>query len=379
MGKPSAGPVAVAVAAAAAVLTATVVVAMPAVSALGGAAPRGDVTVLVRKDVKDLTPAQKAAFVAAVRKSKTVPSPWTPSISYYDQFVYWHRQAFLCSVGWKKSGNWAGAAHNSPTFLPWHRQFLSMFDTMLQDVSGDPTITVPYWDWTDPESTAAVFADDFMGRAGDPRQQWAVTSGPFRRGQWKITIHDPKVLLEGYTAPKPYLVRNFGAFPPGDVSLPTASEVRQTLDGHLYDHSPYDAKSPLDKSFRNRIEGWREAKDAKCESGWIDQSQAEGSPHVMHNVVHLYVGGVWEVGDKISQGTMAYNTSPNDPVFFLHHANIDRIWAAWELDGGSHYKPKGGAPYGWNASDTMWPWFDRTINSWFGTERNGYRYASLPR
>jgi len=42
------------------------------------------------------------------------------------------------------------------------------------------------------------------------------------------------------------------------------------------------------------------------------------------------------------------------------------------------FVPGRGAPYGWNAPDTMWPWFDRTINSWFGTERNGYRYASLP-
>ena len=66
------------------------------------------------------------------------------------------------------------------------------------------------------------------------------------------------------------------------------------------------------------------------------------------------------------------------PALSALHANVDRIWAAWELQGGSHYKPGSGAPYGWNATDTMWPWFDRTINSWFGTERNGYRYASLP-
>jgi tyrosinase len=134
----------------------------------------------------------------------------------------------------------------------------------------------------------------------------------------------------------------------------------------------------LPESFRNRLEGWRDPKAAQCDSGWIDQSQVSGSPHVMHNVVHIYTGGVWESGGKTSEGTMAYNTSPNDPVFFVHHANVDRIWAAWELRGGGHYQPRKGAPYGWNSNDTMWPWFDRTINSWFGTERNGYRYASLP-
>ncbi|MFM8774553.1 MAG: tyrosinase family protein [Actinomycetota bacterium] len=377
MASPRVPKAAIAVAISAAILV-TVGLATPALSALRGGAPSGDVTVLVRQNVKDLTPKQKAAFTSAILKAKTVPSPWDPSISYYDQFVMWHKDAFACDIGWKQSKNWAGAAHNSPTFLPWHRDFLHRFDQMIQQMSGDPTMTVPYWDWTDPASTAAVFASDFMGGNGSSTQGWAVTSGPFRKGQWKITIQDPPALLQDNTAPKPYIVRQFGAFPPGPVSLPTAAEVSQTLDGHRYDHSPYNGQSPLDNSFRNRLEGWREANPATCDSGWIDQSQAKGSPHVMHNVVHLYTGGVWEVGDKRTQGTMAYNTSPNDPVFFVHHANIDRIWAAWELEGGSHYKPSSGAPYGWKATDTMWPWFDRTINSWFGTERNGYRYASLP-
>ena len=377
--KPPAGPLAVAAAAVAAVVAVAVILATPAISALREPAPRGDVTTLVRQDVKDLSPAQKAEFIAAVRKAKTVPSPWTPSISYYDQFVLWHREAFRCTVSWKQTGNWAGAAHNSPTFLPWHRQFLQLFEEMLQRMSGNPHLSLPYWDWTDPASTAAVFADDFMGGEGDPSQDWAVTTGPFRKGQWKITIQDPKSLLKDFTAPKPHLVRHFGALPPGPVRLPTAADVSETLNGHRFDHSPYNGQSPLDKSFRNRLEGWREAKPATCDSGWIVQFQTEGSPYVMHNAVHIYVGGVWEVEDKMSQGTMtAIYTSPNDPVFFIHHANVDRIWAAWELKGGSHYKPRDGAPYGWNATDTMWPWFDRTINSWFGTERNGYRYASLP-
>lgn len=28
-------------------------------------------------------------------------------------------------------------------------------------------------------------------------------------------------------------------------------------------------------------------------------------------------------------GTMAANTSFSDPVFWLHHANIDRLWNEW--------------------------------------------------
>ena len=378
MAKPPAGPLTAAIAAVSAVVFVAAVMATPALSALRGGVPRGDVTMLVRQDVKDLTPTQKAAFIDAILKAKKTPSPWDPSISYYDQFVWWHKMAFKCNIGWKQTNNWAGAAHNSPTFLPWHREFLHRFDQMLQAMSGDPTMTTPYWDWTDPASTAAVFADDFMGGNGNSKQQWAVTSGPFRKGQWKITIQDPPELLTEFNAPKPYLVRNFGAFPPGPTTLPTAAQVSAAIQVHSYDHTPYNGSSSITQSFRNRIEGWRDTKPAQCDSGWIDQSQNKGSPHVLHNVVHLYVGGVWDAGNKLSQGTLAYNTSPNDPAFFIHHANIDRIWAAWETEGGGHYQPQDGAKYGWNAPDTMWPWYDRTINSWFGTERNGYRYASLP-
>lgn len=39
----------------------------------------------------------------------------------------------------------------------------------------------------------------------------------------------------------------------------------------------------------------------------------------LHNHVHNAVGG-----------DMGTARSPNDPLFFLHHANIDRLWAQWE-------------------------------------------------
>lgn len=55
---------------------------------------------------------------------------------------------------------------------------------------------------------------------------------------------------------------------------------------------------------------------------WVTQL---GDPRVatpgsqLHNRVHLYIGG-----------NMAPMTSPNDPVFFLHHCFIDKVWADWQ-------------------------------------------------
>jgi tyrosinase len=52
----------------------------------------------------------------------------------------------------------------------------------------------------------------------------------------------------------------------------------------------------------------------------------EGNPH---NKVHNNIGGVGHVTNVLNFGYMADNLSPTDPVFFLHHANMDRLWDVW--------------------------------------------------
>ncbi len=54
---------------------------------------------------------------------------------------------------------------------------------------------------------------------------------------------------------------------------------------------------------------------------------------------------------------MGPGTSPNDPVFFLHHCNVDRIWSRWEQEHlASTYMPQTGGPTGHNWGDLMYPW-----------------------
>ena len=36
---------------------------------------------------------------------------------------------------------------------------------------------------------------------------------------------------------------------------------------------------------------------------------------------------------------MGPSSSPNDPVFFLHHCNVDRIWEAWMQSKKRTYQP----------------------------------------
>lgn len=67
-------------------------------------------------------------------------------------------------------------------------------------------------------------------------------------------------------------------------------------------------------------------------SGNAFESKLETAPH---NPVHDIIGGA------MSNITF----SPADPIFYLHHANIDRLWAAWVLAGNGRDMPPEDDPY----------------------------------
>lgn len=57
-------------------------------------------------------------------------------------------------------------AHDHPRFLPWHRALLLYFENILQNISGDHNLTIPYWDWTiDAENpnNSIIFQPEFWG------------------------------------------------------------------------------------------------------------------------------------------------------------------------------------------------------------------------
>lgn len=333
-----------------------------------GEEDRAEAGALVRKAAQDLTAAEKRDFVDAVLKLKRMPSPFEgyERFSYYDTFVKWHRDVFFCDQQ---------TAHMGPNFLPWHRQFLLLFEQGLSKAAGKP-ISVPYWDWTDPKSTNAVFRDDLMGGDGNAEEGYAVTSGPFRQGEWRLNVLDQKV---NDPLGLRFLVRQMGSFP-GVEQLPTEAKVQHAVTRPVYDVVPFNDQSNPEQSFRNNLEGWRNEIGQKCEQGLIAPLTGPGaSRHELHNGVHLWVGGLF--GDR--QGTMDLNTSPNDPVFFLHHANIDRIWQAWIEANGPVYEPV----RGWqrpeqNLHQAMLPYKkigERvTPASMLEIDKLDYRYDELP-
>lgn len=287
----------------------------------------------VRKSVRDLSSAERKAYVDAVLKLKKVKSPYDSSLSYYDQFVAWHVTLNLCEFGQPLPMQ---MGHGSPIFLPWHRVFTLLFETALQEVSGKD-ITVPYWDWVTSadHDKSVVFADDFMGGAGDPMDNFAVKTGPFRKGKWKLNVDPPGTRWAPFATK--YLTRFLGDTP---FPLPTQADVDLAMSTQIYDLPPYDQTSQFGASFRNTLEGNRGDGPPlmmECTEDGTMPIPIAGSG--LHNGIHAWVGG------PFTNGTMVLPNSPNDPVFFLHHSQVDRLWALWQAQHGvDTYQPVSGDP-----------------------------------
>jgi tyrosinase len=334
----------------------------------------------VRKDVKDLTAKQRRDFVSAVIALKRTPSPYDPSLSYYDQFVAWHVELSRCNPT-DPFLTHIQKGHQGPIFLAWHREFVLLFEEALREVSGK-NLAVPYWDWTSRRSTEAVFADDFMGGNGNPDEGWAVTGGPFRKGSWELKVQP--IGFQWAPSATPYVTRHFGSWP--DSPLPSREDVGYALDAPRYDVPPYGTESDPAKSFRNALEGFRPPLSSLIACGPDGVVSGALTHNELHNAVHLWTGGIVapQAGGTRVVGTMAnVPSSPNDPVFFLHHAMIDRIWAQWQQSHGvDTYLPRTGFPHN-NADDLMQPYADGGIRvtpaDVADTRALGYRYSSTER
>lgn len=268
------------------------------------------------------------AFAEGVRALKQEPSEFRPSslgiprpggapdtpFSTWDLFVLWHWHAMTTSTGGGRN-----AAHRGPVFLPWHRWLLLELEAQLQRVLGDPDFGLPYWDWAadgdrppGQQASGGLWVEGVMGAAAGTGR---VVSGPFTVAKgFRVRLDHNQA--QGLFATSRGLRRSPGR---AAATLPTSTQVKTVVEGQtVYDADPWTAASR--SGFRNLVEG---------NIAFTADSVAE-----LHNRVHVWVGG-----------DMLPPTSPNDPVFYLNHCNVDRLWSRWQARNRSAgYRPASGAP-----------------------------------
>ena len=262
----------------------------------------------VRKSASSLDDIEWARYLNAIITLKHT-FPAGSNVSIYDQFVAVHWGVYNFTGAQTRNG-----AHGGPAFFPWHREYLKRYEQALQSV--DARVTLPYWNWGNGEDEAeieAIFRDDRMGPMGSGNQflgtvtsgYFALNANDFNPNGWRVR---PEIRQNAYATEALYRRTEF---PDPDATNWPTSEVVGNLMGQNDFHQ-----------FRPGLEG-------------------------PHGTVHMQIGG-----------DMGQRTSPNDPIFFMHHAQIDRIWAHWQRShpGSTYYNPSNLSGPGHEVDTVMWPW-----------------------
>ena len=154
-------------------------------------------------------------------------------------------------------------------FLPWHRMFVYFFESIVRQASGDATFTLPYWNYSTSDTTIRGVMPTQFRQSSDPLFKSLFVS------KRNPGVNSGQPIQQGQ---------------PGDpLSL---SSLRQCTY----------------KPVGTAIQGFCLNLDAN-----------------LHGNIHVLVGNTQNMG--------AVPWAAGDPIFWMHHCNIDRLWASWNAGG----------------------------------------------
>jgi len=220
----------------------------------------------IRKEVMAMTDVEWGRFLNALNQLKNNPeirSRRNPDFSPFEDLASLHTE-------------FVEEAHGGAYFLPWHRLFLFLLESQLREI--DPSVTLPYWNWSVERNDNAAMAS-VWNRLGfswfTAQNPGCVENGPWA-GWWTRHPHE-HCLRRGFRSGPG------GTFPP----LESWGNIRNLINS--------------DSSY----------------------SRLATTIEALHGSAHVGVGGDMAV----------LGTAPNDPVFFMHHAFVDYIWYRWQRNG----------------------------------------------
>jgi tyrosinase len=179
------------------------------------------------------------------------------------------------------AGGFNKCPHGNWYFLPWHRAYVLMYERMIRAVTNNPAFAMPYWDWAAHRKVPQAFADATYNGQANPLYVAARNNG------WSV----PDIYVGPSVMSAIYGQTNFELF----------------------------ASS-------------RPAGQNNLNASWIKAHGTQGTLEANpHNNIHNNLGGY-----------MPGFNSPMDPIFQMHHGNIDHIWWSWNCRGRQ------------NTTDTLW-------------------------
>ncbi|KAG8078187.1 hypothetical protein GUJ93_ZPchr0007g5030 [Zizania palustris] len=176
--------------------------------------------------------------------------------------------------------------HFSWFFFPFHRAYIYFFERIAGKLLGDPGFALPFWSWDVPEGMRLPVA-------------FANASSP---------LYDP--------------LRNPRHAPPKLVDLDFSRREKNYTDEQQIQYNlriMYNqmiTNSPSASLFYGQ----------PLRAGEADMPGPGPMEIYPHNTMHLWAGDL-SLPNVENMG--AYYSAGRDPVFYTHHANIDRLWDTW--------------------------------------------------
>ncbi|KAK4218933.1 hypothetical protein QBC37DRAFT_304492 [Rhypophila decipiens] len=266
----------------------------------------------VRKEWGDLSATDKKAYIAAMlcimqKPSKLDKTKFPGAQSRYDDFVVVHMNQTM-------------SIHGTGSFLTWHRYYTWSFERVLKEECGYNG-TQPYWDWSkwsaDPEKSP-IFdgSDTSLSGNGEKinHKASAMTGAPAGNGGGCVK-----------TGPFKDMVVRLGPVSP---AVDPAPPRNPRTDG--YGSNP--------RCLRRDISNYLSSRYLRTQDvlGLIQNSRDLATfQNVMQGAGGFGGGGmgVHSAGHFTIAGDPGgdFYTSPNDPAFWTHHGEIDRVWTIWQL------------------------------------------------
>ncbi|CCO34801.1 hypothetical protein RSOLAG1IB_10331 [Rhizoctonia solani AG-1 IB] len=346
--------------------------------------PRLDICVLQESHPKQFT-----LFILAWKEIRK--PEYQPAAAQFSQIGGIHGMPYTRWMGdpdqapQSDRGIWLGYCNHASIMFPnWHRPYLMLLEQAISEVAhgiagkfanshpaegklwieAARALRLPYWDWThqrtNQEGMPPVLVDSKleleMPGGGRERHNNILAYYEFHRPidgfnnrleykiiydakddkkvpdtmayfkEWKRTYRCPNSspvdVADDYQQVNKVLT---AGKPTPDAPFPIGSWANLSSTVSAMFKFPINISKPLyanawDEFSNTRFQsGHQDPEDRKKINSWTWNCPSIEQPH---NYVHLVVGGIGHMGDN--------DTAGFDPVFFLHHCNVDRLLSFWE-------------------------------------------------
>ncbi|KAJ6450096.1 tyrosinase central domain protein [Mycena sanguinolenta] len=267
-------------------------------------------TAAVRQEWGDMTEQQRTAYIDAVLCLMSTPSIYPFGMvpgakSHFDDFMAVHINNTL-------------TIHISGIFLPWHREFVRLYEQALKEKCGYSG-TQPYWNWS-------KWASDLIGSPlfnGGPTSLSGDGAYNASQGPYPIAegVYLPRGTGGGCVTSGPFVNHtiNFGPFSTDDA-------FEGIIPANWMDYTPHCFVRDLN-NYVATMYGNNTVVDTLLAASTIGELQGNmtGFPATLaglgpHPGIHISLG--WALQD--------FFASPGDPAFYFHHGMVDRTWALWQ-------------------------------------------------